>query len=61
MLVACLLIGEIFLSALIGHELALVMIGFFALSLLFLIASLIFFLRDLFLSLDALGIELKQK
>ena len=60
MLVACLLIGEIFLSALIGHELALVMMGFFALSLLFLIACLILFLRDLFISLVALGIEVKR-
>lgn len=60
MLVACLLIGEIFVSALLGRELALVMMAFFGLSLAFLIACLILFLRDLFISLVAIGIEMKR-
>jgi hypothetical protein len=60
MFVACLLICGIFLSALAGRELALVLIGLFTLSLAFLIASLTLFLRDLFISLVALGIEIKR-
>ncbi len=60
MFVACLLICGIFLSALAGRELALLLIGLFTLSLAFLIASLTLFLRDLFISLVALGIEIKR-
>lgn len=60
MLVACLLIGEIFLSAMLGKELALLMVTLFGLSLLFLITSLVLFLRDLFISLVAIDIEVKR-
>lgn len=60
MFVACLLICGIFLGALLGREMAHLMLGLFALSLGFLILSLILFLRDLFISLVALGIEMKR-
>jgi hypothetical protein len=60
MLVACLLVGVVFLGALVGSSLAPALISLFALSILFLITSLILFLRDLFVSLVALGIEVKR-
>jgi hypothetical protein len=60
MLVACLLIGEIFVSAMLGKELAMLMVSFFGLSLLFLIACLILFIRDLFISLVAISLEVKR-
>ncbi len=60
MLVACLLIGQIFISALLEKEHPLDMMAFFAGSLCFLIACLVLFLRDLFISLVALGIEIKR-
>lgn len=60
MFVACLLIGEIFLSAMLGKELSLLMVSLFGLSLIFLIISLFLFLRDLFISLVALNIEIKR-
>lgn len=60
MLTGCLLIGIIFLSALLGRELGTTMMAFFAVSVLFLIAAMILFLRDLFVSLVALGIEVKR-
>jgi hypothetical protein len=60
MLVGCLLIGGIFLGAMLHRELAVLMIGFFGLSLAFLIACLILFLRDLFISLVAIDIEVKR-
>ena len=60
MFVACLLIVGIFLSALLNREMPLLMLGLFSLSLLMLISSLVLFLRDLFISLVALGIEMKH-
>lgn len=60
MLVACLLIGLIFLGALVERELALAMMSFFSLSLTLLIGALVLFLRDLFVSLVALDLEVQK-
>ena len=60
MFVACLLICGIFLSALFGREFSGLLLGLFTLSLGFLIGSLVLFLRDLFISLVALGYEIKR-
>lgn len=60
MLVACMLIGLIFLGALLERELAVAMMVFFSFSLSLLIASLILFLRDLFISLVALDLEVRR-
>lgn len=60
MLVGCLLVGVVFIGALAGNSLAPALIALFALSILFLIASLVLFLRDLFVSLVALGIDVKR-
>lgn len=60
MLVACLLIGFIFLGALLDRELAVPMMVFFGISLGLLIASLVLFLRDLFVSLVALDLEAQR-
>ena len=60
MLTGCLLIGIIFLSALLGRELEFLMMAVFTVSLLFVFGSLALFLRDLFVSLVALGIEVKR-
>lgn len=57
MLVACLLIMAIFIDALTGHRLALVMVGLFASSILLLVAALVAFLKDINVSLAALELE----
>lgn len=59
-LVACLLIGEIFLSALLDQNLSLLMVSLFGLSLSFLVVGLVLFIRDLFISLVALDIEVHR-
>ena len=60
MLVSCLLVVVIFLGALVHRELGGVILGFFATSLGLIIASLIAFLRDLFVSLVALHLEVQR-
>jgi hypothetical protein len=60
MLVSGLLILVIFVSALVGLHIPAVILGFFALSVLLLVASLVAFNRDIFLSLNALGIEVNR-
>jgi len=60
MLVSCLLVVAIFAGALLHRELGGVILGLFALSLFLIIASLIAFLRDLFVSLVALRVEVRR-
>ena len=60
MLVSCLLVVAIFAGALCHRELGGIILGLFALSLFLIIASLIAFLRDLFVSLVALRLEVRR-
>jgi hypothetical protein len=60
MLVSGLLIMVIFVSALADVHIPTVIVGCFATSVLLLVASLIAFIRDIFVSLAALGIEVKR-
>jgi len=60
MLVSCLLVVAIFAGALLHRELGGSILGLFALSLVMIIASLIAFLRDLFVSLVALRVEVRR-
>lgn len=60
MLVACVLIMAIFLDAMVWHDLAPLMIGLFAASILLLSAALVTFLRDIFVALDALHLEVER-
>lgn len=60
MLVACVLVMAIFLDAMLWHGLAPVMIGLFAASILLLGAALVMFLRDIFVALDALHLEVER-
>lgn len=57
MLVACLLIVAIFVGAISGRNLALVMVGLFAGSIGLLVAALVAFLKDINVSLHALELE----
>lgn len=57
MLVACLLIVAIFLGAITGHDLALLLVGLFAGSIGLLVAALVAFLKDINVSLVALELE----
>jgi hypothetical protein len=57
MLVSALLIVIIFVSALLRIELAALILGFFAVSVACLLAGLVAFIRDLFVSLNALQLE----
>ncbi|MBI5381196.1 MAG: DUF2721 domain-containing protein [Opitutae bacterium] len=60
MLVSCLLVVVIFAGALLRRDLDIVIMGFFACSLGLIIAALVTFLRDLFLSLEALDVEIRR-
>jgi hypothetical protein len=60
MLVACCLVIAIFAGATLSRELDLVMVGLFVTSVLLLIAALVAFLRDIFVSLQALGMEVAR-
>jgi len=60
MLVSCLLVLAIFVEAMIGHSLVVLMIGLFATSMSLLIAALTTFLRDVFVSLHALQLEVER-
>jgi hypothetical protein len=60
MLVACLLVVTIFVGAMLGRDLGLVMLVLFAASILLVIASLVAFLRDIYVSLHALGLEVER-
>jgi len=60
MLVSGLLILVIFISALAGLHIPAVILGFFGLSVLLLVGALVAFNRDIYLSLNALGIEVNR-
>ncbi len=60
MLVACLLVIAIFANAARGWRLEAVIMGLFAGSILLLIAALVMFLRDIFVSLRALRLEVDR-
>ncbi|MBI2517065.1 MAG: DUF2721 domain-containing protein [Opitutae bacterium] len=60
MLVACVLVMAIFLDAMVWHVLAPLMISLFAASILLLSAALVTFLRDIFVALDALHLEVER-
>lgn len=60
MLVACLLVVAIFGGALLDRNLGVVILVLFAASILLLIASLVAFLRDIYVSLRALGLEVER-
>ena len=60
MLVSCLLVVAIFASAMLGWRLQGVMLGLFSASIIFLIASLVDFLRDIFVSLHALHLQVER-
>ena len=60
MLVACLLVVTIFGGTLLGRDLGVVMMILFGTSILLLIASLVAFLRDIFVSLHALRLEVDR-
>jgi hypothetical protein len=60
MFVSGLLIVVIFISALFNETLAWVILGLFGLSVSMLLAALASFIRDLFVSLNALGVEVKR-
>lgn len=62
MLVACLLVMAIFLDAIFGRQsgLALPMVGLFATSMILLILALMAFLRDIYVSLHALRLEVER-
>ena len=60
MLLSCLLVAVIFLDAAVGRQLGFLMVGFFGASILSLVTSLISFLRDIFISLHALKLEIDR-
>jgi hypothetical protein len=60
MLVSCLLVVAIFAAAMFGWQLHLLMMGLFAASIFLLIASLVDFLRDIFVSLHALHLQVDR-
>jgi len=60
MLVSCLLVVAIFASAMLGLRLQVLMLVLFCASILFLIASLVDFLRDIFISLHALHLQVER-
>jgi hypothetical protein len=59
MLVSCLLVVAIFASAMLGWRLQVLMLVLFSASIIFLIASLVDFLRDIFVSLHALHLQVE--
>jgi hypothetical protein len=59
MLVSCLLVIVIFLGQLSGRPFALQMAGLFIADMALLIAALLLFLRDIYVSLRALGLEVE--
>ena len=60
MLVACLLVVAIFGGALLERNFGVVILTLFAASILLLIASLVAFLRDIYVSLHALRLEVER-
>jgi hypothetical protein len=60
MLVSCLLVVAIFAAAMLGWQLQGLMLALFSASILFLIASLVDFLRDIFVSLHALHLQVER-
>ena len=60
MLVSCLLVVAIFASALLGLRLQVLMLVLFCASIFFLITSLVDFLRDIFVSLHALHLQVER-
>ena len=60
MLLSCLLVAVIFLDAWLGGRLGLLMVAFFSAGILSLVTALIAFLRDIFLSLHALKLEIDR-
>lgn len=60
MLVSCLLVVAIFASAMLGLHLQVLMLILFCASILFLITSLVDFLRDIFVSLHALHLQVER-
>lgn len=60
MLVSCLLVVALFVAAVRGWRMEGVLMGLFAMSMLLLIAALVVFLRDIYLSLRALRLEVDR-
>ena len=60
MLVACGLVIIIFLNAVLERDLAVLMMLFFMASILLLVAALVAFLRDIYVSLHALKLEVQR-
>ncbi len=60
MLVACLLVVTIFGGALLGRDFGVVLLTLFAASVLLLIAALVAFLKDIYVSLHALRLEVDR-
>ena len=60
MLVACLLVVTIFGGALLGRDFGVVLLALFAGSVLLLIAALVAFLKDIYVSLHALRLEVDR-
>ena len=60
MLVSCLLVVAIFASAMLGWLLQVLMLVLFSASIFFLIASLVDFLRDIFVSLHPLHLQVER-
>ncbi|MSU47059.1 MAG: DUF2721 domain-containing protein [Lacunisphaera sp.] len=60
MLVACLLVVTIFGGALLGRDFGVVLLALFAASVLLLIAALVAFLQDIYVSLHALRLEVDR-
>ena len=60
MLVSCLLVVTIFASAIFGWHLQVLVLGLFGGSICLLIASLVDFLRDIFVSLHALHLQVER-
>ncbi|MBA3850030.1 MAG: DUF2721 domain-containing protein [Opitutus sp.] len=60
MLLSCLLIVALFAAALVGWEIRAVVLGLFAASIVALIWSLVVFLRDIFLALHALRLQVDR-
>lgn len=60
MLVSCLLVVTLFAAAMFGWRLQVLVLGLFAASIFLLIASLVDFLRDIFVSLHALNLQVER-
>ena len=60
MLVSCLLVVTIFASAIFGWQLQVLILGLFGAGICLLIASLVDFLRDIFVSLHALHLQVER-